>query len=117
MSATYILFPNVDVAKRRLMFLFLPHKEKIIGSVVVVDRVWWSVLCLKESGWGPPRGVAIVAHKRVVLFLVVLFYFLFRKSGSKSSCFYFPIFVLLESPVRRVGYANINSQVRPCNTN
>ena len=106
---TYILFPAIDAVKRRLLFIFLPRKEKV-KDVTYKLLGTWCVMCLKECGWGPPEGMEIAAHQRVILSLVVLFYFLSRKGGSESSCFYFPIFVLLESQVRRVGYTIINSR-------
>ena len=74
--ATYILFPTIDAAKRRLLFLFLPRKEKIKGGVAIFESVWWSMLCLKESDWGPPVGVEIWrTYKRVIFILVCRFIF------------------------------------------
>ena len=105
MSDVYILFPIVDVVKRRLLFLFLPRKQKIKGMTCRFLTSWWSVLCLKESGWGPPTDMELVAHQRVLLYLVVLFYSLFRKSGSELSCFYF--LVGLVFLVRQVKSATI----------
>ena len=54
MSVAYILF-FVDAVKRRLLFLFLPRKEKI-KDVTGRFLSSWRVMCLKESGWGPPAA-------------------------------------------------------------
>jgi hypothetical protein len=44
------------IKRRRMIFLFLPQKEKI--KYVNSRRIGtWCVLCLKESGWGPPTAV------------------------------------------------------------
>ena len=98
MHVAYIIFPAIDVVNRRLLFLFLPRKEKI-GDVIGV-HYWWSVLSLKESGWGPPSSVLKMAThlQKSLFYFSVLFYFLFRKSGSELS--YVSIFILLESQVR-----------------
>ena len=49
MCAAYILFPVVDAVKRRLLFIFLPRKEKD-EDVTCKFLGTWCVLCLKESG-------------------------------------------------------------------
>ena len=74
MCAAYILFPAIDVVKRRLFFLFLPRKEKI-GEVTGV-HYWWSMLSLKESGWGPPSSVLKMAThlQKSLFYFSVLFY-------------------------------------------
>jgi hypothetical protein len=49
--------------KTKFLFLFVPHKENIKEAIGV--QYWWSVLSLKESGWGPPSGVLkMVAHQQ-----------------------------------------------------
>ena len=114
LDGAYFAIPDFAMShaiKRSIMFIFLPLKEKpkdVIGNFLGT----WCIICLKESGWGPPSSVLMmVAHLQKSLFYFsVSFYFLFRKSGSESCCFYFPIFVLLESQVRRVGYTIINSR-------
>jgi hypothetical protein len=39
-----------------MLFLFMPRKEKV--KYLNSRRIGtWCVLCLKESGWGPPTAV------------------------------------------------------------
>jgi hypothetical protein len=50
-----------DTTKTKFLFLFLPRKEKIRNAIGV--QYWWSMLSLKESGWGPPSSMLkMVAH-------------------------------------------------------
>jgi hypothetical protein len=102
-SAYYTISGYVvaDTTKTKFLFLFLPRKEKIRDAIGV--QYWWSVLCLKESGWGPPSSVLkLVVHKQKspFYFSFVYFSFWFRKQLSELlSLFYFYIFVLLVSQV------------------
>jgi hypothetical protein len=90
-----------ETTKTKILFLFLPHKEKIRDAIRV--QYWWSVLSLKESGWGPPSSVLkMMAHqqKSPFYFSSVCFIFWFRKQLSELlSLFYFHIFDFLVSQV------------------
>jgi hypothetical protein len=69
-SAYYAISGYVvaDTTKTKFLFLFLPCKEKIRDAIGV--QYWWSVLSLKESGWGPPSSVLkMVAHQQKSPFL------------------------------------------------
>jgi hypothetical protein len=44
------------VRRRRMLFLFLPRKVKV-KYVNSRHLGTWCVLCLKDSGWGPPTAV------------------------------------------------------------
>jgi hypothetical protein len=54
-TVTVSVGPRV-VKRRRMLFLFLPQKKKVkyVNSRSIGT---WCVLCLKESGWGPPTAV------------------------------------------------------------
>ena len=70
-------FAMSHATKRRIMFLFLPRKEKP-KDVISKFLGTWCIMCLKESGWGPPSSVLMmVAHlqKSLSFFCVVLFLF------------------------------------------
>jgi hypothetical protein len=83
LDSAYYAIPSyvvADTIKIKFLFLFLPRKEKIKEAIGV--QYWWSVLSLKESGWGPPRGVLkMAAHqqKSPFYFSSVCFSFWFRK--------------------------------------
>jgi hypothetical protein len=103
-DSAYYAIPNyvvADTIKINFLFLFLPRKEKIRDAIGV--QYWWSVLSLKESGWGPPSSVLkMVAHQQrsPFYFSSVYFSFWFRKQLSELlSLFYFYIFILLVSHV------------------
>jgi hypothetical protein len=103
-DSAYYAIPGyvvADTIKIKFLFLFLPRKEKIRDAFGV--QYWWSVLSLKESGWGPPSSVLkMVAHQQrsPFYFSSVYFSFWFRKQLSELlSLFYFYIFVLLVSQV------------------
>jgi hypothetical protein len=111
-DSAYYAIPGyvvADTIKIKFLFLFLPHKEKIRDAIGV--QYWWSVLSLKESGWGPPSSVLkMVAHQQrsPFYFNSVYFSFWFRKQLSELlSLFYFYIFVLLVSQVIGRSVANI----------
>jgi hypothetical protein len=104
LDSAYYAIPGyivADTIKTKLLFLFLPRKEKIKEAFGV--QYWWSVLSLKESGWGPPSGMLKMAthqQKSPFYFSSVCFSFWFRKQLSELlSLFYFHIFVLLVSQV------------------
>jgi hypothetical protein len=64
-SAYYAISGYVvaDTTKTKFLFLFLPRKEKIRDAIGV--QYWWSVLSLKEYGWGPPSSVLkMVVHQQ-----------------------------------------------------
>jgi hypothetical protein len=78
-SAYYAILGYVvaDNIKTKFLFLFLPRKEKNKEAIGV--QYWWSVLSLKESGWGPHSGVLkMAAHqqKSPFYFSFVCFIFL-----------------------------------------
>jgi hypothetical protein len=107
-DSAYYAIPSyvvADTIKIKFLFLFLPRKENVRDAIGV--QYWCSLLSLKESGWGPPSSMLkMVAHLQKSLFYFsVLFYFLFRKSGSAClSLFYFHIFVFAcKSSNREVG--------------
>jgi hypothetical protein len=71
------------IKRRRMLFLFLPQKEKV--KYVNSRRIGtWCVLCLKESGWGPPTAVMYLKMAHLVsrvpncftLFFFIIFIFL-----------------------------------------
>jgi hypothetical protein len=69
-SAYYAISGYVvaDTTKTKFLFLFLPRKEKIRDAIGV--QYWWSILSLKESGWGPPSSMLkMVAHQQKSPFL------------------------------------------------
>ena len=80
-SAAYILFLVDDAVKRRLLFLFLPRKEKI-KYVTGGFLSSWCVVCLKESGWGPPAAKIHLemTHQFEVYICLVCFIFYLGKS-------------------------------------
>jgi hypothetical protein len=103
-DSAYYAIPGYVVAatiKIKFLFLFLPRKENVRDAIGV--RYWWSMMSLKESGWGPPSSMLkILAHlqKSPFYFSFCLFNFRFRKMESGLFiCFYFPNFVLLVSQV------------------
>jgi hypothetical protein len=54
-TVTVSVGPGI-IKSRRMLFLFLPQKENV--KYVNSRRIGtWCVLCLKESGWGPPTAV------------------------------------------------------------
>jgi hypothetical protein len=72
-DSAYYAIPGyvvADTIKTKFLFLFLPRKEKIKEAIGV--QYWWSVLSLKESGWGPPSStLKMVAHLQKSLFILV----------------------------------------------
>jgi hypothetical protein len=104
LDSAYYTIPGyvvADTIKTKFLFLFLPRKEKIKEAIGV--QYWWSVLSLKESGWGPPSSVLkMVAHqqKSPFYFSSIYFSFWFREQLSELLIlFYIYIFVLLVSQV------------------
>jgi hypothetical protein len=62
-DSAYYAIPGYDVAtiKIKFLFLFLPRKENVRDAIGV--QYWWSVMSLKESGWGPPSSMLkMLAH-------------------------------------------------------
>jgi hypothetical protein len=115
-SAYYAISGYVvaDTTKTKFLFLFLPRKEKIRDTIGV--QYCWSMLSLKDSGWGPPSSVLkMVAHqqKSPFYFSSICFSFWFRKQLSELlSLFYFHIFVLLVSQV--IGRSATTIKPRGC---
>jgi hypothetical protein len=105
LDSAYYTIPGyvvADTIKTKFLFLFLPRKEKIKEAIGV--QYWWSVLSLKESGWGPPTAMMHLkmAHlvSRVPNCFTLFFIYRFRKMESGLFiCFYFPNFILLVSQV------------------
>ncbi len=72
-DSAYYAIPGyivADTIKIKFLFLFLPRKENARDAIGV--QYWWSVLSLKESGWGPPSSMLkMVAHLQKSLFILV----------------------------------------------
>jgi hypothetical protein len=85
-SAYYAIFGYVvaDATKTKFLFLFLPRKEKIRDAIGV--QYWWSVLSLKDSGWGPSSVLKMVAHQQKCPFYFSLFILVFGLGNSCPSC-------------------------------
>jgi hypothetical protein len=86
LDSAYYAIPGYVVAhtiKTKFLFLFLPRKEKIKEAIGV--QYWWSVLSLKESGWGPPSSMLkMAAHLQKSLFILVYCYiFYLGKVGPR----------------------------------
>jgi hypothetical protein len=102
-DSAYYAIPGyvvADIIKIKFLFLFLPRKENVRDAIGV--QYWWSVLSLKESGWGPPSSMLkMMAHLQKSLFILVYcFIFYLGKSGSVClSLFYFLFSFLLVSQV------------------
>jgi hypothetical protein len=83
LDSAYYAIPSyvvADTIKTKFWFLFIPHKENIKEAIGV--QYWWSVLSLKESGWGPPSG----APTKESFFILVLFVLVFGLGNSCPSC-------------------------------
>jgi hypothetical protein len=71
-SAYYAIpgYVAADTIKIKFLFLFLPRKENVRDAIGV--QYCWSMLSLKESGWGPPSSMLkMVAHLQKSLFILV----------------------------------------------
>jgi hypothetical protein len=72
-DSAYYAIPGYVVAntiKIKFLFLFLPRKENVSDAIGV--QYWWSMLSLKESGWGPPSSMLkMVAYLQKSLFILV----------------------------------------------